>query len=322
MIIPDLIFDPNDFDEFCIIGKGSFGNVKLVRKKGTEDVFALKVVPPNVLKQDNQKIFIREILTLIAINHPAVLRIKGFTLPIKDNPSLSIFTEFMKNGTLSDILKRNEQGKVTFDNTKKTICAIGIAAGMKAVHAQKILHRDLKPENIFLDEEMRPKIADFGLARFLDENNDQNVTSQLGSPYYMAPELFDKGKIYNSKIDVYSFSMVLLSLFSVEFKFVGVQPRNIGTLMRYIAILKKRYIIPEICPDSYRNLIEQCWSQEPEERPSFSQIYDWLCEEKNFLPDADPKLVKDYINYVENCQVNHDNNSEETVQQTQEFQFI
>ena len=81
-----------------------------------------------------------------------------------------------------------------WDNIKKLICIFGIASGMKYLHSYGILHRDLKSDSILMDENLFPKIADFGLSKFSNsEYQSLNINSEIGlkwTPIYFAPEVF------------------------------------------------------------------------------------------------------------------------------------
>ena len=89
---------------------------------------------------------------------------------------------------------------------------IGISIGMKYLHDNGIVHRNLKPSNVLLDENLYPKIADFGTSWLLDENVTQ-LTNCIGTPIYMAPEVAEDD-IYTFKVDVFSFSMILYELYT------------------------------------------------------------------------------------------------------------
>lgn len=142
------------------------------------------------------------------------------------------------------------------------------------LHQNKIVHRDLKPENVFLDEEYRPVLSDFGLSRFCSD--EMKMTSRVGTPYFIAPEMFglDEDKV-TPKVDVYAFAVTLLSLFTTSYKFNGSQPKSINQLVENI-INGKRYVIPDGTPDFYIDLINKCWESDSDNRPSFNKILKML----------------------------------------------
>ena len=92
----------------------------------------------------------------------------------------------------------------------KAITILGVAHGIDYLHGQSIFHRDLKPSNILFDENMRPKICDFDIARS-DDDSSATQTINAGTYLYMAPEV-ESGK-YNHKVDYYSFGCILYEIF-------------------------------------------------------------------------------------------------------------
>ena len=96
--------------------------------------------------------------------------------------------------------------------------ATEIANAMTFLHGKSIVHRDLKPDNILLDENGVVKICDFGVAKMLGGNDSANMTGQVGTPVYMAPELLLQTGIREhsnpQKFDVYSFGILIWALWS------------------------------------------------------------------------------------------------------------
>lgn len=323
MNLSDLVLDPNDFEDIRDIGNGQFGVVRLVKNKNDGSEYALKQIPEESQDNDAQKLFMREILTLRTLDHPAILKINGFSIRSQSDKSYYIFTEFMPNGNLKEmkIKEKDDDAPEKFNPTTKTICVIGIAAGMKYVHSAKIMHRDLKPENIFFDENFYPRIADFGLARLFEGTNGK-ITSNLGTPYFMAPELFDDDEITDA-IDVYAFGVLILSMFDPDFKFDAAKPpKNISQLVSHIR-KGKRFLIPEDVPDAYKKLITDCWNTDPKDRPTFKKIYDELTKDDSYyLEDSDENEISDYIKMINDFMNNKEEEEEEDAfEETKEFDF-
>merc|ERR1719159_2231621 len=155
---------------------------------------------------------------------------------------------------------------------------------MQYLHAfePQIIHRDLKSLNLLLaeqvlDESHEPivKVSDFGLSRMKDSVVDADwgkMTMAAGTCHWMAPEVFT-GTRYDAKVDVYSYAMILFEIICREIPFEDVEPASIGRLL----VQGQRpdlEAVPPDCPPNLLELMQQCWSHLPEERPSFAAIVD------------------------------------------------
>ena len=203
-----------NLDEYRVIeqlGKGESGNVFLVEKISTKEQFAAKVSNKQCIKKQDQILFFSEIETLINTNNPAILKFIGFSLSnFHSEPFPTILTEYLSHGTLMDILDKSEHGNPPqeWTGTKKYINLLGIALDMKYLHSIQTVQRDLKPQNVLLDENLYPRIIDFGFSKKLDVFDSKNLMeSTKGTPLYMAPEIIT-GSPYSYKVDVFSYSII------------------------------------------------------------------------------------------------------------------
>ena len=201
---PKKMFDDNmtytldDFEssKMVLLGEGSYGKVYRAFDQRTGKTVAIKHLIHWGEDDDSkteQKHFIREISMQSRLKHPCILPFIGFSLPsISENQVTPPFivTEFMKNGTLQDYANLKNAAKCkSFDWTLRFKAIYGIASGMAFCHGMEVVHRDLKPENIFLDENLEPKIADFGLARaFGNETFFSTTASSHLSPILAYPK--------------------------------------------------------------------------------------------------------------------------------------
>lgn len=96
---------------------------------------------------------------------------------------------------------------------------IQIIFGLKYLHYNNIIHRDIKCSNIFLDQYDNIKIGDFGTSKILTEYLNYGQT-QIGTPYYMAPEIFKRIR-YTNKVDIWSLGIVLYELITLDVPFKG-----------------------------------------------------------------------------------------------------
>ncbi|BBN68687.1 Leucine-rich repeat transmembrane protein kinase [Prunus dulcis] len=200
----------NNFDAANKLGEGGFGAVyKGELLDGT--IIAVKQLSSKS-KQGNRE-FVNEIGMISALQHPNLVKLYGCC--IEGNQLLLVY-EYMANNSLAHTLFGPEEGLKKLDwRTRQKIC-VGIARGLAYLHeesALKIVHRDIKTTNILLDEDLNPKISDFGLAKLDEEEKTHISTRVAGTIGYMAPEYALWGYL-TDKADVYSFGVVALELLS------------------------------------------------------------------------------------------------------------
>jgi tRNA A-37 threonylcarbamoyl transferase component Bud32 len=276
------------------LGNGASGAVYLVKNRANQR-FAMKCVKVNPTNLEQQQHFLREIEIMAHVTHPALLRLIGFTLPQPRDGVASIVTEYMPRGSLSDLiqLERNGEAPADWTPTRKVIVVLGIAGAMYHLHSKKIMHRDLKTENILLTPDLQPRIGDFGISKLAVQTNDRQnllMTGRIGTPLYMAPELFGD-EPYSFEVDVYAFGMVVYEILSPVAPFPDVSnPMALGIK---ITQGERPPITPEI-PTAFGQLIERCWAGEPSSRPSFEEIIELLSSDEFQLPGADDGEVREY----------------------------
>ena len=194
---------------------------------------------------------------------------------------------------------------VEWNDTKKSICAAGVAIGLAHLHANNIIHRYMTSSNILLDENMYPKIGGLGVSRFLPEGSDGindiwEMVMDKRPPLCMAPEMFDESfGGYNLKVDVYAYGMFLYELAT------GAKPfKEKGELVRFNL---RRYVveglrptIPDYVSPMWADIIRQCWDEKPEKRPTMQEIVDRiLAESEDFVLECcDVDEFEDYIEMV------------------------
>ena len=186
---------------------------------------------------------------------------------------------------------------IKWDDTKKLIYFYGIASGMAYLHSHNIIHRNLKPGNILLDEHLYPKISGFDISKEIGKKTFSINMNMIGTPAYLAPEIY-MNKEYSKSSDVYSFGLIIYEILSGEKPFTNViSPKGIKQI---ILDEESRPQIPETICESYRNLIERCWSQKPELRPTFETIVDELRTNPSFITqDVDEDEYRKYIKYID-----------------------
>lgn len=302
------------FEKKKKIGKGSFGKVYKVEEKSTKQIYAAKIAIKKVDKNSPKEMLdlSREVNIISKLEHPSILKFIGYSPVDFNNKSKPvIITELSTNGSLEQILDLERLTKKIkyWDDTKKLMCIFGIAKGMTYLHSHDIIHRDLKPANIFLDDYLFPKIADFGLSKISNDpsksvSNLKTTEGEIkGTPNYMAPEIWSSQN-YSSASDVYAFSLIIYEIITNKKPFEGY------TIYRLLMDVSKNGYRPEITdniPECYQNLIKSCWSQSPEDRPSFEEIVNLLKNDPSFITDnINNDDYQSYINFLEESQVSFD----------------
>ncbi|PPS08600.1 hypothetical protein GOBAR_AA12037 [Gossypium barbadense] len=203
-----------------IIGKGGCGEVYKAELPGSDGkMIAIKKIiqPPKdaaELTDEDSKLLNKkmrqiksEITTVGQIRHRNLLPLLAH---ISRPDCHYLVYEFMKNGSLQDILQQVSEGTRELDWLARQRIAKGVAAGLEYLHmhhSPRIIHRDLKPGNILLDDEMEARIADFGLAKAMPDAQTHITTSNLaGTVGYIAPEYHQTLK-FTDKCDIYSFGI-------------------------------------------------------------------------------------------------------------------
>jgi serine/threonine protein kinase len=272
--LSDYLVDLSDYTRVRRIGDGATSFVYEYRHNLTGISVAVKKISFDKDGMNMQLLFFREITIALGIQHPTVLGFIGYSLPSPQKQSFYIVTEFLPNGTVETLeengltIGRDRHFKPTF----QSIAIFGVAVGMRFLHSMNICHRDLKAGNVFLDSNYEPKIGDFGFSKSVDKT--LVMSTQRGTPYYMAPEIFNN-TTSSSAIDVYAYAVFVLSLFNNGyFEIEGSPP--LASLAQLITEISsgKRYTIPESVDPWVRLLIEECWVTAPHARPTFDQIVD------------------------------------------------
>lgn len=284
--VKDYIVQLEDFDLVKIIGRGSYGEVYYAIHKMTGTKTALKKLLFEELDEMQLEYFIREVLILAYYNNFFLVSFLGFS---PTNPYL-IVTEFVPCGSLYEAL-RNKPGCPVLSGTDKTKIAIGIIEGMICLHTNKIIHRDLKSLNILLDEHKLPKICDFGISRAIDEENQAKMTLRIGTFHWMAPEMLDSDD-YSYKVDVYAFSIILWEMITGKIPYQGQDPLKILINVKNNGM---RPSIPTNCNDDLIKLMVRCWDQDPDNRPTFCELYTIFRDENVHFDDTNTEEIRQFF---------------------------
>mmetsp|Transcript_62282 Transcript_62282/g.131681 ORF Transcript_62282/g.131681 Transcript_62282/m.131681 type:complete len:288 (-) Transcript_62282:136-999(-) len=214
----------------------------------------------------------RELRVLTNVSHPNIVRFVGLvteTLPLR------LVLEYCAGGSLFELLHNNWQVELSCEQRLKMLLDTTLAEEYLHCFDPPIIHRDLKSLNLMLLEPIQDnktvphvKLADFGFARL----EERYMTQGVGTKHWMAPEV-QKGTKYTTKADVFSFAMVA---FEVSFRHVPFESLDATEVARRIIAGERPKMddpnLDEVPPEGVPEIIEECWAQDPEARPSFEEV--------------------------------------------------
>jgi serine/threonine protein kinase len=315
------IINPADLRISERVGRGAFGAV--YRGEWHYEEVAIKELAINKPSKKEQEEFHAESQKMARLRSNYIVRFYGYCV----SPTYRIVMEYMPHQSLYELLQINKD--VSW--LRRYALMMDIAKGLAVLHAENILHRDLKSLNVLLDKNYRAKLSDFGLATLKEEINSvpgekarpetievsssivalpstsvplvsQNSDERegaVGTLAWMAPELFvekPQKPPYSQKSDIYALGMVFWEIASGEVPYRHVR---YDAVIKYHVTEGSRLSIPKDCPKEIATLIERCWAQKPEERPTAKEVVAYLHfkEEKIQLENKEEKegLPNSYI---------------------------
>ncbi|XP_074566620.1 serine/threonine-protein kinase STY17-like [Curcuma longa] len=251
-----------EIDKRCLkMGKkiacGSCGDLYRATYLG-QDV-AVKILKAEKLNEAIALEFNQEVEILRKVHHNNVVRFIGACT--KPN-EFCIVTEYMTGGNLYDYLHKHH---MSLELPQLLKFAIDICKGMDYLHQNNIIHRDLKTANLLMDANNVVKVADFGVARF--QNEEGIMTAETGTYRWMAPEVINH-LLYDYKADVFSFAIVLWELATSRVPYDKMSPLQAALGVRQ----GLRPDPPNHMHPRLQDLMRRCWDSIPGKRPSFKEI--------------------------------------------------
>ncbi|MEQ2309693.1 hypothetical protein AMECASPLE_001250 [Ameca splendens] len=249
--------DPEELILGQEIGSGQFGLV--LEGKWKDRKVAVKMVREECMSDEDFK---EEAKVMMRLSHSKLVQLYGVCT--QRSPTCLVF-EYMESGCLSEYL-REKKGNLSLD-LMMGMC-LDVSEGMAYLESSNFIHRDLAARNCLVSKNNEVKVSDFGMTRFV---LDDQYTSSQGSKFpvkWSAPEVIKYSK-FSSKSDVWSFGVLMWEIYN-EGRLPYENRSNTEVVESLNAGL--RLLKPRLAPDSVYLLMEWCWKEKPEDRPSFALL--------------------------------------------------
>lgn len=195
---------PNDYDLVSLLGKGSFGEVFLVKRRSDSRLFAMKVLQKDlILGQNLIKYAMTERNVLSYLNHPFIVSLES---AFQTTNSLFLILSYCPGGDLAWHISREKR----FSEHRARIYAAEVALALEELHQRNIVFRDLKPDNVVIDAEGHALLTDFGLSKE-GVHSATAAKSFCGSLAYLAPEVIRR-KGHGKAVDWYLLGVLIYEM--------------------------------------------------------------------------------------------------------------
>ena len=267
----------NELELLDKIGEGSQGKVFKGRYKNV-------IVAIKALEELDMRNFVHELYILSKIEHKCIPRLYGLVVEVNN---VSLVTEYINGVCLDKLILKNSLSYENKVKITKNLCKL-----LSFIHSKNYIHRDLKPENMIVNiEDYEIYLIDFGIAKCLQNKDDECKTRVMGTVFYIAPEIFnveenDDGEavaLYTSKSDVWSFGCIVSFLFSGVFPWTNlilekklVDKDAVNTIIESFIMNKKEFPIPQNVDNKVKVIVEKATEINIETRKSMTELFELI----------------------------------------------
>ena len=268
------------------IGQGMSGKVYKARHKQENRFYAIKKLNFNEINEKERIAIQDEVNLLKQLKHPNIVTYKDSFF---DNDNcLNIVMVFCELGDMYT-KKKKKKGEY-FPEETILLWVAQLCLALSYVHDKQILHRDIKTQNIFIQNEHTIRIGDFGIAKGYNQNQDLGG-SLIGTPLYMAPEVYNSSKKYSFRSDIWSLGCCIFEMCNLKNAFEAKSWNAV-----FVKVNKgQRAPLNSKYSQDMKNLVDSMLSVNGKNRPTIASIL-----EKPFMKP----IVGEYIsNFVANWKV-------------------
>jgi serine/threonine protein kinase len=270
------------FEVLSTLGGGGMGVVYLARQVGLDRLVALKLIRPEGRgAAELRERFLVEGRAAARLDHPGIARVYELG---ESGGQLYAVLEYLPGGSLA----RRLRGR-TLPAREAAALGEALARAVGVAHHAGIVHRDLKPANILLDAEGRPKVADFGLAKLLDDDGRTRTHAVLGTPSYMAPEqAWGRSRAAGPATDVYALGALLYEFLTGRPPFRGMTLAETLEMIRLHDVVPPRRLQPDL-PRDLEAICLKCLEKDPPRRYSDASA---LADDLHCFLDHEPTRAR------------------------------
>ena len=244
-----------DYEILMTLGDGTFGKIFKVRSKLNKKIYAMKMVDLKKTKEKDERLYeltLNEVTFLNELSNPHIIKYYNNFI---EGDNLYIIVQYVSNGDIQEYIDARKEINRHFQEEELLNIFLQCMMALSYIHKKGVIHRDIKPKNILIDNNMKIKLGDFGIAALIFEKNkkdniylnaEYNIEENeylfynqtiVGTMNYMAKEMIEKAE-YDQKCDVYSMGVTFFEMMYFHSpKINSVNDKNIKYSKEIIDIL-------------------------------------------------------------------------------------
>ncbi|KAF9971332.1 G2-specific serine/threonine protein kinase [Actinomortierella ambigua] len=267
------------YEELDIIGQGSFGVIRKVRRLADGKILARKEIDYRKMSIREKEQLVSEVNILKDLKHPNIVDFIERVID-REKSIIYIIMEYCEYGDLATVIRNHKEQNVPIEEEYVWSILTQLVLALHECHCgtvtdpetklqkpRPVLHRDLKPDNVFLMSKYSVKLGDFGLSRSLTNPRHAFAQTFVGTPYYMSPELISEAS-YGPKSDIWSLGCIIYELCALEPPFLAKSQASLAAKIRQGVVPR---LPPQYSPE-LSDVIRAMLRVESSKRPSTQDL--------------------------------------------------